>query len=88
MEKTLITIKDPPGNEEWLYLVELMVYNKMSYPVGAHKTCEIVINDKDNMIYSTDNIYRLPDSLYIKLHLITNEIIANLYETVQNDKEV
>lgn len=88
MEKTLIIMKDPPEYEEWIGLVELMVYNKMSYPIGLHKTCEVYMNDRDSMIYTPDTIYKLPDLLYLKLHLVTNEIIANLYKTVQNDKEV
>lgn len=82
MEKILVRVKNNLDYEEWLSLVELVTYYKLSYPVGVHETCEISMNDKEGRINTNDVVYQLPDELYMKLHLITNSIIANLYKTV------
>lgn len=89
MEKTeLIIVNKQPSYEEWTELVELMTYYKLAYPIGLHEKCQIYINDKEGMMSIDNRTYKLSNSVYIKLHLLTNEIIANLYKTVQNDKEV
>lgn len=83
MEKTeLIIVNKQPSYEEWISLVELMTYYKLSYPIGLHEACPVYINDKEGMICIDNITYKISDPIYIKLHLVTNEIIANLYKTV------
>ena len=87
MERKIIRISKIPSNDMLIELVEYMVYYKMSYPTGQKDICSIFINDSSCEIITPDTTYKLSDEVFLCLYLLSNKAIANIYKTIQDDKE-
>lgn len=86
--KTIRRVKVKDLNQDLrTQLVELMVYYKMSYPIGLHKECEIQLDDKSNRIITPDEEYYLDDYTYCYLYMLSNEVIANIYRRLNEENE-
>lgn len=88
MERKIIRISKIPSNDILIELVEYMVYYKMSYPTGQKDICSIFINDSGCEIITPDTTYKLTDEIFLGLYLLSNKAIANIYKTIQDDKEI
>lgn len=88
MERKIIRMSKIPNHDLLVELVEYMVYYKMSYPTGQKDMCSIFINDSGCEIITPDTTYKLSDDVFLHLYLLSNKAIANIYKTIQNDKEV
>lgn len=84
--RKIVKLKRIPNRDTLLTLVELMIYQKLSYSIGNKDNCSVVINDKSNTIETPEIIYKLSDEIYLYLYLLSNTIIANIYKTVDNDQ--
>lgn len=66
-------------------LTELMIYYKMSYPVGQKDDCTIQIREGSNEIITPDSTYKLSDEAFLYVYLLSNRAIANIYKLIKND---
>lgn len=84
-ERRQIRINKIPENDILIELTELMIYYKMSYPVGQKDDCTIQIREGSNEIITPDSTYKLSDEVFLYVYLLSNRAIANIYKLIKND---
>lgn len=87
-ERKKIRITKIPQNDILTELVELMIYYKMSYPIGQKDECTIQIKEGSNEIITPDSTYRLSDEVFLYVYLLSNRAIANIYKVIKDDQEI
>lgn len=88
MQRKTIRITKMPNNDIVTELTELMVYYKMSYPIGQEDECTIQIKEASNEIATPDTTYKLSDEVFLYVYLLSNRAIANIYKLIQDDQEI
>lgn len=68
-------------------LIEMILYHKLSYPVGSKASCGVQLDDKHSSIITLDSTYTLDDTTYIELYLASNEILAQIYKYINSKYE-
>lgn len=86
--RKMVKINKLPNIELTTELVEYMVYYKLSYPTGNKDTCEVQLNDASCEINTPNITYKLAQDLYIKLYLLSNKAIANIYKIIRYDQTI
>lgn len=86
-ERKQIRINKIPENDILTELTELMIYYKMSYPVGQKDECTIQIREGGNEIITPDLTYKLSDEVFLYVYLLSNRAIANMYKVIKDDQE-
>ncbi len=84
IQKTKI-VKVLNNKDEFATLLELMTYYNLSYPIGYNSDCIIKLNDKDSEIITPDIIYKIDNLVYVKLYLLSNKVISNIYRIVEEE---
>lgn len=84
-ERKQIRINKIPENDILTELTELMIYYKMSYPVGQKDECTIQIREGGNEIITPDLTYKLSDEVFLYVYLLSNRAIANIYKVIKDD---
>lgn len=87
-ERKQIRINKIPENDILTELTELMIYYKMSYPVGQKDECTIQIREGGNEIITPDLTYKLSDEVFLYVYLLSNRAIANIYKVIKDDQEI
>ena len=85
MNKKVIRLKKIPSKDILKELLEYFVYYNLSYPTGQEEECTIRLIDASSQIETPTNVYKLTDELYIRLLLLSNKVIANLYKLAEDD---
>ena len=87
-ERKQIRINKIPENDILTELTELMIYYKMSYPVGQKDECTIQIREGGNEIITPDLTYKLSDEVFLYVYLLSNRAIANIYKVIKDDQKI
>lgn len=88
MNKKVIRLKKIPNKDILKELLEYFVYYNLSYSTGQEEECTIRLIDASSQIETPTNIYKLTDELYIRLLLLSNRVIANLYKLAEDDTTI
>ena len=89
MRRRTIQITTMPNNDLLTELVELFIYNKMSYAVTQDKKCTTQIKDESNEIATPYTVYRLSDDVFMHVRLLSNRAIASIYRLIDEyDTEI
>ena len=86
-ERKQVRINKIPENDTLTELTELMIYYKMSYPVGQKDECTIQIREGSNEIITPDSTYKLSDEVFLYVYLLSNRAIANIYKLICDDQK-
>lgn len=84
IQKTKI-VKALNNKDEFATLLELMTYYNLSYSIGYNSDCIIKLNDKDSEIITPDIIYKIDNLVYVKLYLLSNKVISNIYKLIEEE---
>ena len=80
-EKKQIFVKEKNIDKDMQYtLLELITYYNLSYPVGCNEECGVYLDDSASRIITENTVYNIEDSLYVRLYLISNKIISEIYK--------
>lgn len=86
MKRNTIKISSKTTNVDLLKtLLELMTYYNLSYPIGEKDRCSITLDDKNNSIITQDITYKCDSQLYLKLYLLSNKVISDIYKLIEDE---
>lgn len=86
MKRNTIKISSKTTNIDLLKtLLELMTYYNLSYPIGEKDKCSVALDDKNSSIITQDVIYKCDDQLYLKLYILSNKVISNIYKLIEDE---
>ena len=86
MKRNTIKISSKTTNADLLKtLLELMTYYNLSYPIGEKDKCSVILDDKNSSIITQDITYKCDDQLYLKLYILSNKVISNIYKLIEDE---
>lgn len=86
MKRNTIKISSKTTNTDLLKtLLELMTYYNLSYPIGEKDKCSVTLDDKNSSIITQDITYKCDDQLYLKLYILSNKVISNIYKLIEDE---
>lgn len=86
MKRNTIKISSKTTNTDLLKtLLELMTYYNLSYPIGEKDKCSVTLDDKSSSIITQDTTYKCDDQLYLKLYILSNKVISNIYKLIEDE---
>ena len=86
MKRNTIKISSKTTNIDLLKtLLELMTYYNLSYPIGEKDKCSVTLDDKNSSIITQDVTYKCDDQLYLKLYILSNKVISNIYKLIEDE---